>query len=224
MTEKIRKHLLHQVGDRLRKFREQFSLSQKEFAAKISTPASYISRYESGQYLPSDSVVKKMKKVFGLDDFWLATGITAERLRRERNIPAFELKRLFNDNVDIHMGSELLGLVLNPDGMPINVKLLVEKLKISQEEAEHCIAGLLKDGFIMGIGNGNYLSNPFFLKFGIKDSAFFENMFKLQRIYVEDDREKIAKIEGMLEMADPGEDIIVERLYKRGKKDGSVEG
>lgn len=45
--------MIHGLGDKLKKLRMQFNMSQKEVAVAINTSPSIISNYESGERTPS---------------------------------------------------------------------------------------------------------------------------------------------------------------------------
>jgi len=208
----IRKRVTKEVGGRLKSFRKSLGLSQKDLATKLKIPVNYISRYESGRYFPSSSVVKKMKELFGLDDYWLATGIYIRSfVGEEEGIPVYKFKKVLEEMEAIRFAGKLFGLISDPKE-PLNKKLLQKKLNISSKEADQYIVVLLKLGMIIGLGEDNYSVNPLCplwpIPFGIRSPSFLDSISKLQRIYLENNKEKISKIEGMLDMADPGVKIF----------------
>lgn len=55
-----------ELGKRIKKFREDFDLSQEELAARLSLPRPSISQIESGQREVSSIEVAKLSKIFGV--------------------------------------------------------------------------------------------------------------------------------------------------------------
>jgi transcriptional regulator with XRE-family HTH domain len=210
-----------EIGKRLRTFREQRGLSQKEFADRLRVPANYISRYEAGLHLPSPDVVAKLKKTFGLNEFWLASGTKIEGFSVEWS----DLMRLVQGQTKMQDVGAMLESIWSHDAPPLTIEFLKEKLNLSSAKAKQLLFQLLEDGFIVGIGNGSYVANPFYpFAAGIQDyAAFLNRSLQLVRIYIEGDSEKIARIGGMLDMADPGLDFIKKyssRLLKEKTKEG----
>ena len=62
------------MKDRIRKVRESNNLSLTKFADYLSTSVSAISRYESGDRIPSDAVLKLISTQFHISYSWLKTG------------------------------------------------------------------------------------------------------------------------------------------------------
>jgi transcriptional regulator with XRE-family HTH domain len=211
-----------EVGKRLQGFREQLGLSQKEFAERLNVPANYISRYESGLRLPSFDIVRKLKKTFGLNEFWLATGRKIEDVPPLTDWPV--ILRLVRKHIKTQNVVEVLRLIWDHNAPPLTVKLFQEKFHTSSKEAKHMLLRLLQDGIIIGVGKGTFKANPFYpFAGGIQDpEGFSERTLQLVRIYIEGDREKIARVEGMLDMADPGVAFVKKYLSELiGEKEKS---
>jgi transcriptional regulator with XRE-family HTH domain len=219
----IRKQLAKEVGGRLKSFRKGLGLSQKDLATKLKVPVNYISRYESGRYFPSSSVVKKMKELFGLDDYWLATGIYLKSfVGEDEETPGYKYKKTLEEAGHIRFSGEVLKLVYGPKNIPINAKILQKKFNISPKEADRHIVELLKLGMIVGFGTNSYIANPLYLtSFGVTNLSFLDSIEKLQRIYIEKNKQKISKIEGMLDMADPGAKVFSPPLKEEKKPSGN---
>jgi transcriptional regulator with XRE-family HTH domain len=213
---RIHKYVAKGTGKRLEGFRKNLNLSQKEFAEKLGIPPNYISRYESGLHLPSPSVIKKMKTIFGLDDHWLVTGVYVKDIESISGEPlVYKLDQLIKEKMGIETSARLLGAIFNPEGIPTTAKLLQEKFKISPQRANSFIVEALMTGLLVGLGEDRYIPNPFFpFALGIKDPHFLKNISQLENIYLENNKEKIAKIKGMLDMADPGFQKIFDSLFK----------
>ena len=62
------------MKDRIRKVRESRKLSLTKFSESLNTSVSAISRYESGERIPSDAVLKLISKEFQVSYAWLKTG------------------------------------------------------------------------------------------------------------------------------------------------------
>lgn len=62
------------MKDRIRKVREANGLSLTRFADALKTSVAAISRYESGERIPSDAVVNLICRTFGISYAWLKTG------------------------------------------------------------------------------------------------------------------------------------------------------
>lgn len=62
------------MKDRIRKVRETNKMSLTKFADALQTSLSAVSRYESGDRIPSDAVLKLISKEFNISYAWLKTG------------------------------------------------------------------------------------------------------------------------------------------------------
>ncbi len=62
------------MKDRIKKLRESFGLTQKDFAKKISVGRSTIAQYETGRNIPADSVIANICREFCINEEWLVSG------------------------------------------------------------------------------------------------------------------------------------------------------
>lgn len=64
----------HTPAERLKAFRAERELSQRDLASKIGYAQSYIGNIEAGRTQPSREFARKMAEVFGLSADWLLFG------------------------------------------------------------------------------------------------------------------------------------------------------
>ena len=62
------------MGERIKKLRKYFDLTQKEFAERIGSTQNNIANYETGRRTPSAAAVNNICKTFGVAEEWLRTG------------------------------------------------------------------------------------------------------------------------------------------------------
>lgn len=62
------------MKDRIKAVREANNMSLTRFAEKLKTSVATISRYESGDRIPSDASLKLISKEFNVSYAWLKTG------------------------------------------------------------------------------------------------------------------------------------------------------
>jgi transcriptional regulator with XRE-family HTH domain len=62
------------MKDRIKKVREVSGLNLTRFADALKTSVATVSRYESGERIPSDAVVNLICQKFGVSYAWLKTG------------------------------------------------------------------------------------------------------------------------------------------------------
>ncbi len=62
------------MKDRIKAVREANNLNRTRFAEKLNTSVAAISRYESGDRIPSDAILKLISKEFNVSFAWLKTG------------------------------------------------------------------------------------------------------------------------------------------------------
>jgi transcriptional regulator with XRE-family HTH domain len=62
------------VKDRIKAVRESNNMNRTRFAEKLNTSVAAISRYESGDRIPSDAILKLISKEFNVSFAWLKTG------------------------------------------------------------------------------------------------------------------------------------------------------
>ncbi len=197
----IQKYVLKEVGKRLKQFRESLGLSQKEFASRLGIPPNYISRYEAGKHFPSPSIIEKMKDVFGLDDYWLATGIRLEDIVQEiGEKPRATPKQLLDEMMEVEFSAELLKFIFSK-AKPFDKALLQKKFSLSADEAESCLKTLLSYGIIVKFNKDSYIGNPAFVARGEawKDSKFIALVRKLELIYEYGDLKDKAAVRGIIE-------------------------
>ncbi|MFQ5672982.1 MAG: XRE family transcriptional regulator [Nitrospinales bacterium] len=65
---------LRDIGSRFKFMRESLCLSQQQLSEKIGFPQQTISRIESGQQKPAESILKILKYLFNVDRSWLMDG------------------------------------------------------------------------------------------------------------------------------------------------------
>lgn len=75
------------IGERLKQFRKEKGLSQKDIAAAIGMTQGYISEVEKGLKLPGSEFLISLKKSFGLDLNWFLTGETQVSIVAEEHTP-----------------------------------------------------------------------------------------------------------------------------------------
>ena len=63
------------IGDRIKKIRREFDLTQEAFASKIGSVQNTITGYESGRRNPSAPVISLICREFGINEEWLRDGI-----------------------------------------------------------------------------------------------------------------------------------------------------
>lgn len=73
------------IGDRIKKIRKEFDLTQTEFASRIGSVQNTIARYEMNNRTPSASVIVLICKEFNVNEEWLRTGNGEMFLPRSRN-------------------------------------------------------------------------------------------------------------------------------------------
>ncbi|MGN0674516.1 MAG: helix-turn-helix domain-containing protein [Oscillospiraceae bacterium] len=86
------------VGFRIKAIRKYFNITQKEFAKRILVTASYVSRIENGNELPTDKLLKLISLEFGNSLEWLLTG-KGEMFSDERS-PLIHDKDFLNVKAD----------------------------------------------------------------------------------------------------------------------------
>jgi transcriptional regulator with XRE-family HTH domain len=201
MDNKIRKHASFEVGKRIKQFRKKLGLTQKEFAHRLGIPPNYISRYESGKHLPSSAVIKKMKDVYGLDDYWLATGISLEETKKAiGEKPSYDFIELLMESAAMKEASKILDFIFSTEKPYFTIDDLIREFNLSLNEAETIIKDTLYNGLIMNLGGGLYTVNIFFI-FPRKDkkSDFFNNLMLLHLIYSYADEKTISEIENLFD-------------------------
>ncbi len=62
------------IYDRFKLIRQHFGLSQSQFAQKINRSPGFISNVETGRSEISESTVRAVCRVFGINDTWLVSG------------------------------------------------------------------------------------------------------------------------------------------------------
>lgn len=63
------------IGDRIKKIRREFDLTQEAFASRIGSVQNTITGYESGRRNPSAPVISLICREFGVNEEWLRDGI-----------------------------------------------------------------------------------------------------------------------------------------------------
>lgn len=63
------------IGDRIKKIRREFDLTQEAFASRIGSVQNTITGYESGRRNPSAPVISLICREFGINEEWLRDGI-----------------------------------------------------------------------------------------------------------------------------------------------------
>jgi transcriptional regulator with XRE-family HTH domain len=62
------------VGQRLKQWRKENSLSQQQLAERISSSSGYISEIESGKTMPGSNFLISLNREFGININWLLLG------------------------------------------------------------------------------------------------------------------------------------------------------
>lgn len=63
------------IGDRIKKIRREFDLTQEAFASRIGSVQNTITGYESGRRNPSAPIISLICREFGVNEQWLRDGI-----------------------------------------------------------------------------------------------------------------------------------------------------
>jgi transcriptional regulator with XRE-family HTH domain len=83
---------MEKIGDRIRKVRKTFHLTQKKFGERLNISNSHISGVELNNDIPSDSLVKLICMEFGVNKKWLISGEGEMLLNKDLEIN--------NDNIE----------------------------------------------------------------------------------------------------------------------------
>lgn len=59
------------IGEQIRKYRNEMSLSQKELGEKLGVSQAMIAQYESGKRIPKKETIEKIATALGVDPFSL---------------------------------------------------------------------------------------------------------------------------------------------------------
>lgn len=62
------------MKDRIKALRKALSLTQQEFADRLSIKRGAVANYEIGRNIPADSVIALICREFGVSEAWLRTG------------------------------------------------------------------------------------------------------------------------------------------------------
>lgn len=62
------------IGERIRKLRKHYHLSQRDFAKRIDMSDGHISNIENGKDQPSNTIIKLLIIEYGTNETWLRTG------------------------------------------------------------------------------------------------------------------------------------------------------
>lgn len=62
------------MNNRIKEIRNNFGLTQQEFADRIKVKRNTVATYEMGRSTPSDSAIALMCKEFSVNEEWLRTG------------------------------------------------------------------------------------------------------------------------------------------------------
>lgn len=93
------------IGERIKKIRTDLSMTQKDFAEKISVSRPFISRVESNKETPSDTLIKLISFTFDVSYKWIRFGVGEKN--EPKNIPKTENFLNIRDNAEFM--SALLG-------------------------------------------------------------------------------------------------------------------
>ena len=105
----------HAIGQRLRLIRDESTLSQDAFGARIGQARQNVYRYEAGRRLPDPATLARVAEAFRVDLHWLLTG-EGERDRLPE-VPAGEARATVLGRVRERYPIPVLGSV--PAGLPI---------------------------------------------------------------------------------------------------------
>lgn len=71
------------IGERIKKLRRSFDLTQQEFADKIGIKRNTIAKYETERGAPIDAVISLICREFNVSEAWLRTGEGEMFVRRD---------------------------------------------------------------------------------------------------------------------------------------------
>jgi transcriptional regulator with XRE-family HTH domain len=100
----------HDVGERIRRIRQQLDLTQSEFSKKLGVIQVSVARYEAGR-VPRAQVLEKIARIGGVTTSWLlhgeATETTDPRGRQTTPKELSDVMRLLNPDWDSKTWSKL---------------------------------------------------------------------------------------------------------------------
>ena len=79
------------MKDRVKQIRQENSLTQSQFAAKIGLSRNYVAMIEIGKREPSDRTVSDICRVFGICEDWLRYGLEPMKADKPREEEIAEL-------------------------------------------------------------------------------------------------------------------------------------
>lgn len=65
---------IYTLGDRIKQIRKEKDMTQADFAEILSISRPFVSRIESGKEIPSDSIIKLICSICGINYLWLKEG------------------------------------------------------------------------------------------------------------------------------------------------------
>lgn len=65
---------IYTLGDRIKQVRKEKDMTQADFAEILSISRPFVSRIESGKEIPSDSIIKLICSICGINYLWLKEG------------------------------------------------------------------------------------------------------------------------------------------------------
>ena len=89
------------MKDRMKKIRKSFSMTQQEFADKLSMSRNFIAQIEMGNKVPSERTIKDICREFNINEEWLLTGAGGDEnmsLPQEDEEAAYVSELLEEDN------------------------------------------------------------------------------------------------------------------------------
>jgi transcriptional regulator with XRE-family HTH domain len=119
------------LGDRIKKVRQDLGLTQTEFAQKLGVTQSYISALEKGKEIPSDTLLNLIASLSYVKEEWLKDG-TGEKLKNIEDIIEFIefIYRNAEKTVDYYKGVTDINNIVEP-----KLSLMIEYMKDMWQES-----------------------------------------------------------------------------------------
>ncbi len=81
------------IGERIKELRKILRLSQREFGEKVGKSLTAVQKWEAGDNPPSETTLKTISKVFGVNLDWLKTGEGEMFKEKNSNAVIEEIKK-----------------------------------------------------------------------------------------------------------------------------------
>jgi transcriptional regulator with XRE-family HTH domain len=120
------------LGERVKKVRQRFNLTQAEFAEKLGVGQSYISSLEKGKESPSDTLLFLISSLYCINIEWLKDG-TGEEIKDPNQVIG-SLMRIYKNTDNVLLNTSLLADFDNIESFDPEVSLMVSYLKEKWQE------------------------------------------------------------------------------------------